>query len=75
MSASDQAARIERFIALVQPDLPQRLQSLQAAVAVILPARRRRVGQQDFQRSSSSIAEGVRQGRAEGRHESNNHQT
>jgi hypothetical protein len=39
----------------MQFDVGQRLQALQAALAVILPAEIGRMGQQDFQRLSSSI--------------------
>ena len=44
----DQADRIERIVALMQLDLRDRLQAAEAALAVILRPRLRRVGQQDF---------------------------
>ncbi len=44
----DQAERIQRIVALMQFDLGDRLQAIEAALAVILRPRLRRMGEQDF---------------------------
>ena len=60
-----EARGIERLITLVQDHVRNRPQTVQAAIAVIIAAHLRRVGQQDFHGNTPSVAECARQARCE----------
>ena len=64
MRGVDQAGRIQRIVALMQLHLRDRLQSAQAALAVILRPRLRRMGEQNFQINISRALLGFGDGRA-----------
>ena len=51
-----QAERIQRIVALMQPDVSDRLQPVQGTLAVILRPRLRRMGEQDFHVSTQRRA-------------------
>ena len=55
----DQADRIQRVVALMQLDLGDRLQAVEAALAVILRPRLRRMGEQDFHVSKHRMSVSV----------------
>ncbi len=73
-SSLDQRRRVERLVALVQRDIGNRAQAVQAALAVIVAAHLRGMGEKDLHDVLPLIAHRMRQRGADERHEGDHQQ-